>query len=151
MTFEFNSLKEALNLDSDEKCEIIKTKHTSCPFCGGKIECQTRSQNKGDLVCYTDNGVKKLQHLEYRCQEKHCRAGLFHGFNVKKGGMKIFEEDCLQNKYLVTSRKTAFSISLLYNTTLKIYHHNGTFERLSSEYNDFFNFGIQLNNLLFYD
>ena len=31
----------------------------------------------------------------YRCQEDHCRLGMFYGYRVYKGGSKIYEQDCL--------------------------------------------------------
>ena len=36
------------------------------------------------------------------------------------------------------STKTAFDIDFLYSMTLKIFHHNATFDGLSAEFNDFF-------------
>ena len=138
MSFEFQEMKNALDLASHEE---IKTKHDSCPHCGGKIVLFERSLEKGFITLYTESGPKKVKHLEYRCTEHHCKSGLFHGYSIKKGGSKIYDNDCLQQKYLVVSRKTAFSIPMLYSTTLKVYHHNGTFDCLASEYNDFQNFG----------
>ena len=101
MAFNLSDLNEALD------CVLakIRTKHEKCPLCGGKINLQERSIDKGELVLYSDTGSKRLLHLEYRCQEKHCRTGLFYGYNVSKGGKKIFESDCLQNDFLVVSRK----------------------------------------------
>ena len=150
MAFKMDFMKEALDTvcskSEGENVLKIQTKHEDCPLCGGKIRLQERSLEKGHLICYSEKGIKRLIHLEYRCEEEHCRTGLFYGYCVKKGGKKIFDKDCLENEYLVVSRKTAFGISWLYGATLKIYHFNGTFDRLAAEFNDFHNFG----NILFY-
>ena len=127
-----------------EEISEIRTKHANCPYCGGSIALQERSKSKGQLICYTEQGIKKLIHLEYRCKEQHCRAGLFYGYTVKKGCKKVFEKDCLENNLLVISRRTALSVPWLYSTTLKIYHFNATFDKLASEYNDFHNFGTDI-------
>ena len=37
----------------------------------------------------------------------------------------------------MVSSKTAFTVEWLYETTLRIFHNNSTFEGLSAEYNDF--------------
>ena len=137
MAFDLDCLKQAL----DDKLEQIKTKHEKCTTCGGKITLQERSLAKGELVLYGELGMKRLIHLEYRCEERHCRAGLFYGYSIGKGGMKLYDKDCLENPILVVSRKTAFSIPWLYSTTLKIYHFNASFDRLASEYNDYNNLG----------
>ena len=144
MAFEVDSLKIAIDeiaLNSGGKAPEIKTNHSKCPICGGQIKLQERSREKGDLMYYSETGQNKLTHLEYRCEEKHCRTGLFYGYVIKKGGQKIYEKDCLTNPLLVVSRKTAFSIPWLYSATLKIYHYNATFDRLAAEYNDYLNFG----------
>ena len=146
MAFSLKSLKDALPCELDH----IKTKLEKCPFCGGKITLQDRSLDKGELILYSESGMKRLLHLEHRCEEKHCRAGLFYGYSILKGGMKIYDKDCLENALLVVSRKTAFSIPWLYGATLKIYHFNATFDCLAQEYNDFHNFGMMIFELICY-
>ena len=146
MAFKLDDIENALDdvlLEKDNKSNLLKlrTKHEQCPDCGGKIRLQGRSLDKGQLLYYSEKGVEKCLHLEYRCEEQHCRTGLFHGYRIKKGGKKVFDEDCLEKDILVISRKTAFSVSWLYGATLKIYHFNATFDRLAAEYNDFHNFG----------
>ena len=42
---------------------------------------------------------------------------------------------------LVVSGQTGFDIDFLYSTTLKIYHHNATFDGLSQEFDDYFSNG----------
>jgi hypothetical protein len=138
------------------------TKHTDkCPECDGRVEYEDRS-NKASMTVYGRSGVRHVLHTGYRCVEKHCRTGLYHGYRILKGGMKVYEDDCLdpsnvflgmkvridQSAYfmisfIVVSRKTAFDIDFLYSMTLKQYRHNATLEGLSDEFNDFFCEGLR--------
>ena len=47
--------------------------------------------------------------------------------NDKKVFKKMYEEDCLENEVLVTSRKTGFSLRLLWEISLDILYLNGSF------------------------
>ena len=117
------------------------TKHsTKCPDCDGRVEFEERSVDKSKMTVYGRSGVRQVLHATYRCVEKHCRTGLYHGYRIMKGGSKVFESYCLDPSqvFLVVSRKTAFDIDFLYEMTLKIYRHNATLEGLSEEFNDFF-------------
>ena len=90
------------------------------------------------------------------------RTGLYYGYRICRGGKKILEDSCLESeksflgksKYFfceytlmnyvlsVVGRKTAFDLDYMFATSLKIYHHNSTFESLASEFNDFHCDGI---------
>ena len=48
-----------------------------------------------------------------------------------KGGIKVYESDALDNKYLITSNQTVFSVEYLYEMTLQILHSNATFLALA--------------------
>ena len=48
-----------------------------------------------------------------------------------KGGIKVYESDALENKYLITSNQTVFSVEYLYEMTLQILHSNATFLALA--------------------
>ena len=53
--------------------------------------------------------------------------------------------------FAVVSRKTAFDIDFWYSITLKIYHHNASFDSLSAEFNDYFCNGKDDMNVNFSD
>ena len=129
-----------------------------CPECGGRVNAEVRSEDKRYMTVYGHSGVRHVLHTEHRCVEPHCRTGYYHGYRVLKGGKKMYEENCLDPQkvflgldflykmfstfsFLVVSGQTAFDIDFLFNTTLKIYHHNATFDGLSSEFNDYFSNG----------
>ena len=74
----------------------IGTKHTDrCPICGATVALECRSTDKGQMVIYGLSGVRQVIHVVYRCQDDHCRVGLFYGYRVHKGGSKIYDLDCL--------------------------------------------------------
>ena len=151
----------------EEAIDNVFTKHTTkCPECDGRVEFEYLSK-ESRMTVYGRTGVRHVLHVGYRCVEKHCRTGLYHGYRIMKGGWKVYEDDCLEPHYvflgvflnysynmliftfLVVSRKTAFNIDFLYNMTLKIYRHNATMDGLSDEFNDFFCDGIDSFILIF--
>ena len=87
----------------------------------------------------------------------------FSWISSAKRWNKVYEEDCLDFKniclgietliwkcnfitYLsVTSNRTGFDIIFLFSTTLKIFHHNATFDGLADEFNDYFSDGKNMN------
>ena len=90
-------MAEALDEVIDESGTVTKicTRHREkCPECGGRVSLENRIENKGEMPVYGKKGVRHVVHLEYRCIESHCRTGLFHGYRVFKGGIKVYEEDC---------------------------------------------------------
>ena len=124
-----------------------------CYECGGKLV--TRKDEKGVLTIYGKDGVRHAVQEEARCQEKNCRTSHFFSHRVLKGGAKYFESFCLHpdRKFLVVSRKTAFDIDYLYETSLSIYHHKATFQGIAEAFNDAHNIGkcIFLQTLLSLD
>lgn len=109
----------------------LKTKKVLCA-CGGSIRPKLRDgepsytsvmvytragseegrhyENRWDLLCYIFFS-QIFENLVSRCNKKKCQRGYFHGFSVKvnKEQPKMtyhYDDDCLESKYLVTSRET---------------------------------------------
>ena len=140
--FNLQSLKLSLGVETNKNSvEKVKTMHEKCIECGGKLA--TRKDEKGLLTIYGKDGVRYARQEETRCVEKNCRTGFYFSQRVLKGGKKNYENFRLhpQRKFLVISRKTAFDIDFLYETSLTIFHHNATFLSLSEAYNDLHNTG----------
>ena len=103
----------------DEKIELV-TKKKKCG-CGGQIKPYLKRSAK--LIIYTSSGTKQGTHKEYRCHNKHCRIGYYHGFFIEKGEGKLkynYDEDCLDAEYLVTTILTAFEVKYLWDITLDL-------------------------------
>ena len=82
----------------------------------------------------------------------YSRLGLFHGYRIRKGGKKLYEQDALRNKSLgedilvfyrsiiltisVISNQTAFDVDFCFRMVMSTYHHAATFEGLADEFND---------------
>ena len=94
------SLSEAIEnvAIEDETIPVIRTKfREQCPECSGSVAEEKRSLNKGLLTIYGLAGARQVLHQEYRCKNKSCRTGLFHGYRILRGGVKVFDDDCLAN------------------------------------------------------
>ena len=86
----------------------ISTNHLhKCPECGGRISLESRSDEKGGMTVYGMVGVRHVVHLEHRCIERHCRTGFYHGYRVLKGGIKLYEQNCLDPKQVCLGKQGA--------------------------------------------
>ena len=106
----------------------LQTKQTHCD-CGGKLVSKNRSTS---VTIYTRFGTQQGLHHEYRyyfiqnqfifisrfisrCSRKTCQTGYYFGYSTKQSdkfpkGIKYwYEDDCLENQYLVTSQETWYN------------------------------------------
>ena len=87
--------------------------------CGSVLKETGRNAS---LTLYTRNGVVlNAVHYEKRCRS--CGRGYFYSFHTR-GQHLHYEDSCLEQPYLITSRKTGFAIDLLYEWSLNILHHS---------------------------
>ena len=87
--------------------------------CGSVLK---ESGRNASLTLYTRNGVVlNAVHYEKRCRS--CGRGYFYSFHTR-GQHLHYEDSCLEQPYLITSRKTGFAIDLLYEWSLNILHHS---------------------------
>ena len=113
----------------------LKTSKVNCDYCQAPLEYIKRDKGSETFVIYTRDGTKLGKHLEYRCtNRKSCRKGHYYGYSVSDKKLK-YDQDCLSNEYLVTSRQTAFSTKYLYDITLQILFSNSSFQALAKIYN----------------
>ena len=88
---------------------------------------------------YTRDGIVEAKHFEYRCSgasrsaSVHCTNGYYYGFNTVDREL-YYIEDALSREYLLTSRKTGFSIGLLWEWTLAFLFEQTTFESMAKKY-----------------
>ena len=121
---------------------VLQMKTTTCTLCKvGKVVPEKRGRSQ--LLLYTRDGVKKVFHQESRCNNRagECRIGHYYGF-VTIGNKRIYDNDVLANKYLVTSSQTAFEVKLLWDLVLQLHFSRGSFEAL-----DYINNNLHLTNL----
>ena len=113
----------------------LKTSKTNCEYCQAPLEYIKREKGSETFVMYTRDGTKLGKHFEYRCtNRKSCRKGHYYGYSVSDKKLK-YDQYCLSNEYLVTSRQTAFSTKYLYDITLQILFSNSSFQALAKIYN----------------
>ena len=87
--------------------------------CGARI---VETGRKAGLTLYTRNGVVlNAVHYEKRCRS--CKRGYFYSFYTN-GKYLYYEDTCLEQPYLITSRRTCFAVDLLYEWSLSILHHS---------------------------
>ena len=108
-------------LSAEDGSPIFKSTRTICE-CGAKVK---ESGRKAGITLYTRHGVVlNALHFEKRCRT--CSRGYFYSFHTE-GRHLYYEDTCLDQPYLITSRKTGFAIDLLYEWTLNILHHNSRY------------------------
>ena len=125
-------------LDAADKSDIVtlRTKWENCLYCGAKLESAHREKDT-DVVIYSRSGSRMAKHKEMRCSDrKSCRKGHFYGYTVSDGKI-VYDEDCLKNEYLLTSRQTAFQVEYLYENTLHVLFSASSFQSLANVYNAF--------------
>ena len=126
---------------------IFETDCKKCLICGvGDLVPDTsRDDIKDNIVVYGRNGMSEGIHREKRCNNRakgsNCRASYFYGY-YKYKGKKIYHQDALKNKYLISSSQSAFEIQYLYEVALDILISNCNFEGLSEKFNN-----LHLSNL----
>lgn len=99
-----------------EVIDHVFSKHTTkCPECDGRVEFEDRSK-ESSMTVYGRTGVRHVLHVGYRCVEKHCRTGLYHGYRILKGGWKVYEDDCLEphNVFLGVFLNNAYNMIIFY-------------------------------------
>ena len=116
----------------------LKTDRTSC-ICGKTLTRKTRDRDSTSISLYTREGVVEAEHLEYRCKGAtrpttvHCKNGYYYGFHTNNREL-FYTEDALSREYLITSRRTGFSIPLLWEWALSFLFDQCTFESMAKKY-----------------
>ena len=113
----------------------LKTKRTKCAVCAvGDLRPDLRSEQS--MIVYTRNGPRRVKHVPMRCNNRNpeCRAYHGYGFYQTKSN-KIFEDDALRNKVLITSAQTGFEIDYLVEISASVEINSDAFEGLAKVYN----------------
>ena len=120
----------------------LKTDRSSC-ICGKPLKQKSRGNNLGTSISlYTRDGIVEASHLEYRCSgasrpaSDHCKKGYYYGYHTSDRVL-YYNEDALSRDYLLTSRRTGFSIGLLWEWTLSFLFEQCTFESMAKKYTAF--------------
>ena len=75
-----------------------------------------------------------MEHKEFKCNNRNPECRAYHGYGYyTKGGTKVFENDALKNKILVTSGQTAFAIDYLVEVAAAIEINSDSFEGLAQQ------------------
>ena len=126
---------------NEEGCEVLRTKLTKCSICrSGDIVVRKWSEDKEGFTIYGRNGMRKGLHLESRCNFENanfkCNAGYFNGYMTFQG-LKIWNDDALKEKVLVTSSQTGFDVDYLVELAIDVCVSSTTFEGASKKFNRF--------------
>ena len=102
---------QLFNFDNED---IIESKKEVCTLC--KVGEIKREGDPTPMTVYTKDGVRIIRHYYKRCnfqaKNAECRASYTLG-SLSFNGKRIYEDDALKNKYLITSNQTGFSIDFL--------------------------------------
>ena len=129
--------------------ETLKTSKKKCVVC--KVgEIVKVPNNNLDTLVFVKQGIRKMKHEEYRCnfrnREAPCRAGYYHGY-ITHQGMKIFDDDVLNNKVLVVSSQSAFDIEYLVDLVSEVELYAACFETCAKKFNRYHNFNLPQDTL----
>ena len=103
---------------AEENSSSFKSMRKICE-CGSALK---ESGRNAKITLYTRHGVVlNAIHHEKRCRS--CGRGYFYSFHTH-GRFLVYDDTCLEQPYLITSRKTGFAIDLLYEWSLSILHHS---------------------------
>ena len=117
---------------------ILKTERSTC-ICGKPLKQKNRENEGSTISLYTRDGVVEAKHVEYRCQgatrpaTPNCKNGYYYGFHTNSREL-YYSEDALSKEYLLSSRKTGFSISLLWEWALSFLFDQCNFESMAKKY-----------------
>ena len=103
---------------ADDNSTSFMSMRKTCE-CGCALKASGRSAK---ITLYTRHGIiLNAAHHEKRCRS--CGRGYFYSFHTH-GRYLHYDDTCLEQPYLITSRKTGFAIDLLYEWSLSILHHS---------------------------
>ena len=124
---------QLFNFDNED---IIESKKEVCTLC--KVGEIKREGDPTPMTVYTKDGVRIIRHYYKRCnfqaKNAECRASYTLG-SLSCNGKRIYEDDALKNKYLITSNQTGFSIDFLVDVVSRIDLSSSTFESMAKHYN----------------
>ena len=132
IVFENNQVAEEMLMTTKQKCSICKI---------GDLKPEGTPT---PMIVYGRNGTKVHPHQYTRCRFRAgtgnmkvaCRASHSLGYKTYQG-MRIYEDDALQNQILVVSGQSAFHIDYLVEVVGQVSISSGTFEGIAKQYNRF--------------
>lgn len=116
---------------------VLVSPKTVCKLCGGKL--LVRADRPSVMTVYTDDmGTVNGTHFRKYCQNsrKQCHFTQYYAFHKNgESGKIIFDHDWDQHQYLISSSKTAFSISFLRRFEAELLLGQVSFNQKSAIYN----------------
>ena len=112
---------------------------SQCLVCGiGNVILHKRNQKKMNMLVYGRNGTYSALHEEFICNNqntfKPCRASYFHSY-YKHNGKRIYYDNALKQRVLVTSSQSGFDVDYLVELTSFVETCSANFEGLAKCYN----------------
>ena len=116
---------------------VLISSNTTCRLCGGKL--LVRADRPSSMTVYTDDmGTVNATHFRKYCQNsrKQCHFTQYYGFHKNSDSGNIsFDQDWEQHQYLVSTSKTAFSLSFLKRFEAELLLGQVSFNQKSAIYN----------------
>ena len=121
----------------ETEVDVLKTKRTKCAVCGvGDLRPNPSREGQQSMIIYTRNGPRRVKHVSMRCNNRNPECRAFHGHGYyQTNGHKIFEDDALRNKVLITSSQTGFEIDYLVEIGASVEINSDAFEGLAKVFN----------------
>ena len=94
------------------------------------------------MIVYRRNGTFGVHHPEYICNNQNafspCRASFCYSYS-KVAGNKVYYDDALIQRYLVTYTHTVFTIEYLFELSSLLDYYSAILEGLAKSYNQLHN------------
>ena len=115
----------------------FSSKRKTCD-CGGIIS-EDVPKHFSIVTLYSTDGINQFRHVRSRCNNrKKCGKYFYYGYSSESVGQdqkRLYEDDALEQEFLITSQSTAFELRLLYEWSLQILISFSNFEGLAEIYN----------------
>ena len=115
---------------------ILISPHDNCALCGSKLSI--RADRPSTVTIYDDHfGTLHATHFTKHCRKLRCSYQQHYGFSTRGDSSEItYDSDWLRLPYFMSSRETAFSISMLKRFDSEILIGQISYKQRADIYND---------------
>ncbi|KAI9348545.1 hypothetical protein BDR26DRAFT_703311 [Obelidium mucronatum] len=129
---------ERLNLHSKEEYNLKLIPKPNCGKCGADLKANS-PQEAGKKVVYTNEGTLIGLEYYYRCRIRNCSTRTYYSFYSPRTGTGIqgryINLFAMEQPFFVSSRNTAFQISLLRRFDAALLLSSNNFHNFAAQYN----------------
>lgn len=142
LTTNHPALVQQFNLDcfsdsdrSPLKSIILAPDIENCKLCKSKSFYWPATDKVSFPIVFTKDGTRIAASYHKVCSNEQCRTAFHHSYYITKDKQKVYYDTCLEQKYLQTTNKTAFSLAYLEEVTSYNAMSGTSFQMMAKVYN----------------